>query len=86
MKFPKGKYSAEQRAWCENYESRTGFDPLMEDFEAGNETFYEAATKSVSWFEDHSCDAFLSVSSNIPGFHAAFRAKLDAAYTPNKLG
>jgi hypothetical protein len=86
MKFPKGKYTAEQRAWCENYESRTGFEPLMDDFEARNETFYEAATKSVSWFEDHSSDALLSVSSNIPGFDAAFLAKLDAADRPNQLG
>ncbi len=86
MKFEKGMYSGEQRAWCENYQSRTGFEPLMEDFEAGNETFYQGATKSVSWFEDHSNDALLSVSSNIPGFDAAIQAHLDANEVHQKRG
>jgi hypothetical protein len=40
MRFPKGKYTKEQREWCVLYEARTGFDPMMDDFEAGNETFY----------------------------------------------
>ncbi|CAB3735052.1 hypothetical protein LMG22037_05927 [Paraburkholderia phenoliruptrix] len=78
MKFHKGKYTKEQQAWCENYEARTDFDPLMDDFEAGNETFYEAAQKSIRWFEDHSSDALNSISHNVPGWEAALDAEMDA--------
>ncbi|CAE6820399.1 hypothetical protein R70006_06170 [Paraburkholderia domus] len=86
MKFLKGKYTQAQQAWCENYEARTGFDPLMDDFEAGNESFYEGATKSVSWYEDHSNDALLSISNAIPGFDDAFRARLEASDAVPKHG
>lgn len=78
MNFAKDKYTKDQREWCERYEARTGFDPMMDDYEAGNVTFYEAAQKSVSWFEDHAADAMNAISNNIPGWEAAFDAKLDA--------
>lgn len=62
MVLTKKVYTADQRRWCENYEDRTGFEPLMEDFEAGDETFAQAAQKSVVWFEDWSSDALLFIS------------------------
>jgi len=68
MEFDAKNYSAEQIAWCKKYEKETGFEPLMFDFEAGNETFYEAARKSVGWFEDWANDALLRVTADeIPG-------------------
>lgn len=41
----------EQVEWCENYMRVTGFEPLMDDFKSGAETFEQAARKSVNWFE-----------------------------------
>lgn len=66
MEFDTKKYSAEQIAWCKEYEKETGFEPLMCDFEAGNETFYEAARKSVGWFEDWAIDALLRITRTAP--------------------
>lgn len=43
-------YTPEQRAWCEEYQRQTTFEALMDDFEAGNETFIVAAKKSTAWF------------------------------------
>jgi hypothetical protein len=78
MTFPTGKYTKVQRAWCENYEARTGFDPLMDDFESGNETFRQAAQRSIRWFEDHAADALNAISHDVPGWEAAFNAEFDA--------
>lgn len=64
MKFPKKLYTKIQRKWCENYQSVTGFEPLMDDYEAGNRTFQQAANLSVWWFEDWSNDAFLKCDFN----------------------
>lgn len=61
------RMTKEQRAWCKNYERETGFDPLMDDFLYGNESFVEGALKSVRWFEDWSSDAHLNIGRNIPG-------------------
>jgi hypothetical protein len=56
-----------QREWCKNYEEATTFDPLMDDFKAGNESFVDAAHKSNKWFENWANDAYLSISRHIPG-------------------
>lgn len=68
MKFAAGKYDAAQKAWCKKYEYETGFEPLMCDYEAGNEKFHEAARKSIVWFEDWSSDALLKITRcRLPG-------------------
>lgn len=56
-----------QREWCLNYKKATTFEPLMDDFLAGNCTFVEAAKRSNVWFDDWSSDAYLSISRQIPG-------------------
>ena len=62
------KYSAEQLRWCRMYEAETGWTALMHEFEVGNETFYEAARKSIGWFESWASDALLRVTAHsIPG-------------------
>lgn len=69
MKYPKSKYTEDQREWCERYEQETGFDPhAMGDYEAGNLTFIQAAQNSIQWFEDWSSDAHLRITKGgIPG-------------------
>ena len=62
----KRKLTPKQRAWCKHYEQHTTFEPMMDDFLAGNESFVAAAKASVRWFEDWSSDAHLAVM-NIPG-------------------
>lgn len=69
--YDRTKYTDEQWAWCEKYESRTGFDPMMSDFETGEENFYQAAQKSIQWYESHSSDAYLAISANVPGLEIA---------------
>ena len=62
------KYDHKQRQWCIAYETETGFDPMMDDYEAGLQTFAEAAVASLRWYEDHTRDAHLRISSKtIPG-------------------
>lgn len=61
------KLNKAQKAWCTRYENETGFDALMDDFLAGNETFLFAAKNSVRWFEDWSSNAYLNISRNYPG-------------------
>lgn len=61
-------YDKRQQNWCEYYERTTGFEPLMCDYEAGNETFVEAAEKSNQWYEDHTTDTYLAITREwIPG-------------------
>lgn len=69
MKFPKGKYTNEQKEWCRLYERETGFDPhAMADYEAGHLSFVQAAKDSINWFESWSCDVFLRITKKpIPG-------------------
>lgn len=52
------KMSAKQTAWCKAYEDATTFEPLMDDFLAGDETFAQAAQKSRHWFNDWVVEAF----------------------------
>lgn len=67
-KYPLPKFTKAQQAWCVEYEQWTGFEPLTGDYEAGHETFVEAAKKSVVWYEGHTQDMHLRISSmKIPG-------------------
>lgn len=61
------QYTPQQREWCEKYERETTFEPLMCDFEAGNETFLAAAKNSRAWFESWAGDAYLRGCDDIPG-------------------
>ena len=57
----------DQARWIKNYRQQTTFEPLMDDFFEGSETFVDAAHKSNRWFESWSSDAYLAVSRHIPG-------------------
>lgn len=67
-KWPADKFDEAQRAWCEHYERETDFEPQMDDYIAGNQTFVEAARAAVAWFELHTRDQFQRMSDpTIPG-------------------
>lgn len=63
----KVRMTKEQREWCKQYKQQTTFEPLMDDFLAGNKTFVQAAKLSNRWFEDWSSDAYLNITRHIPG-------------------
>lgn len=60
------KLTAKQKAWCQAYENSTTFEPLMDDFLAGNVSFVRAAKHSRDWFESWMNDAFRGIP-DIPG-------------------
>lgn len=62
----KRRYTAEQRRWCETYRSETGFTPIMDSFENGRATFYEAAAIAIRWYEAHSSDVHLRIQRALP--------------------
>jgi len=45
--------SQRRAKWCSDYKKATSFEPLMDDFIAGNETFQQAAEASIEWFRDY---------------------------------
>ena len=61
------RMTAEQRAWCKLYEDETTFEPLMDDFLYGNESFFDAARNSARWFEDWASNSHLNITQKIPG-------------------
>ena len=65
--FDRSKYTDEQWEWCVRYEDLTGFDPMMGDFENGVKTFVDAAQFSCEWYAEHTDDAYLKITRNIPG-------------------
>lgn len=85
-RWPAKHYNARQRAWCARYLHQTTFDPLMDDYEAGNESFVSAAKKSAQWYEDHTNDAYLRITDGcIPGDEfddAALAEKREGAEKP----
>ncbi len=80
MKFPKGKFSPEQRAWCKEYKDLTGWEPhAMQDYILGAKSFTEAAADSIGWFESWSGHVKLTLmrlpvpeseNENLPEFSA----------------
>ena len=63
QKWPPPKYTEAQKKWCDDYESWTGFEPLMGDYEEGRRTFEESPKSSVRLYEMHTMDMHLRVSS-----------------------
>jgi hypothetical protein len=59
MNLKNKRYTKKQRLWCENYQNETTFEPMMGDYELGNENFSQAARKSVDWFDGWASDALL---------------------------
>lgn len=49
----KRKFTKKQSEWCKFYQRQTSFEPLMDDYLAGNESFAQAAAGSIEWFSDY---------------------------------
>jgi hypothetical protein len=62
------KRHPKQLAWIKLYEERTGFVPLikLDELEDGKIGFEEYAKANVKWYENHSQDAYLAISRDIP--------------------
>lgn len=60
--------NAAQRQWLKRYESETGFEPMyQEDLDAETMSFAEVARRNAKWYEQHTNDAYLRITSYIPG-------------------
>lgn len=70
------KYTSKQKAWLALYKNRTGFDALMEEFESGEVSFYRAAINSCRWWEDHSNDALIAITLEVPGSEQASHERI----------
>lgn len=58
----------EQRAWLQQYENQTGFEPMRQDeLDSGELTFAEVAQQNIDWFEAWAADAHLAIQRNVPG-------------------
>ncbi|HFH3494436.1 hypothetical protein [Pseudomonas aeruginosa] len=56
-----------QRAWLEQYERETTFEPMYQDeLDSGEMTWAEVARRNIDWFEDWSSDAHLRIQRNNP--------------------
>ncbi|MBZ3677443.1 hypothetical protein J1N39_23485 [Pseudomonas aeruginosa] len=61
------KATPEQRAWLEQYESQTGFEPLHQDeLDSGEMTFALVAQANVDWFEAWAMDTHKAIQTNNP--------------------
>lgn len=63
QKWTSEHYNDAQKQWCDDYESWTGFEPIMADYEAGRASFLSCAKASVRWYEMHTADMHLRISS-----------------------
>lgn len=50
--YPRKHYTVAQRAWCIRYETETLFEPVMDEYEAGNCTFEAAQAWNKQWLLD----------------------------------
>lgn len=56
-----------QRAWLEQYENQSGFEPLhQDDLDNGGMTFAQVAQTNIDWFEAWAADAHLAIQKNNP--------------------
>ncbi len=57
-----------QKAWLVMYEETTGFEPMhQEELDSGAMTFQEVRRSNIGWYDDHTTDIFLKVSSSAKG-------------------
>lgn len=58
--------NSRRRAWVELYKEQTGFDALMDDYYAGNESFKAAAAHSVQWYRDYFEETERAITRKVP--------------------
>lgn len=50
--YPRKHYTPAQRNWCIRYETETLFEPVMGEYEAGEQTFEQAQAWNKQWLLD----------------------------------
>ncbi|NWD57228.1 hypothetical protein HX878_21090 [Pseudomonas veronii] len=56
-----------QRAWLEQYERTTTFEPIhQEELDNGEMTFAQVARANIDWFESWADDTHLAIQKNNP--------------------
>ncbi len=64
------RLTVEQNKWLSDYYDMTGFEPMhLEEIEMGTMSFDKAARENIDWYEDHSSEAFLTITQeyhNLP--------------------
>ncbi|MFL1480959.1 hypothetical protein [Pseudomonas grimontii] len=61
------KASPAQRAWLEQYEKQSGFEPMHQnDLDSGEMTFAQVAQTNIDWFESWAADTHLAIQKNNP--------------------
>ena len=66
----------EQRAWLEQYERETTFEPMHQDeLDAGEMTFAQVTRANIDWFEAWADDAHLAIQKNNPAEWDEFDAE-----------
>jgi hypothetical protein len=61
------KATPAQRAWLEQYESISGFEPqYQEELDSGEMTFEQVSRANIDWFESWSDETHLAIQKNNP--------------------
>lgn len=59
--------TAEQRAWLEQYEKESTFEPIhQEALDSGEMSWRDVVQANVDWFESWSMDTLLRIQNNNP--------------------
>lgn len=59
--------TAAQRAWLEQYENETTFEPMHQaELDSGEMTWAQVAQANIDWFESWAMDAHLRIQKNNP--------------------
>ena len=60
------KVTKPQRAWLENYESSTGFEPMhQEELDRSPQTFAAVARRNIEWFKNWSTECELHLGAEL---------------------
>ncbi|WP_456293317.1 hypothetical protein [Pseudomonas sp. AK106] len=67
MTITSTKATPAQRAWLEQYENISGFEPMyQDDLDSGEMTFDQVAQGNIDWFESWSAETHLAIQKNNP--------------------
>lgn len=67
MPITSTKATPAQRAWLEQYENLSGFEPLHQDeLDSGGMTFAKVAQANIDWFEAWAADTHLAIQKKNP--------------------
>lgn len=62
-KYARFNFTQDQIKWLADYEEITGFEPMVDESDGGDADFDEIYFKNVSWYEDHTSQCLLDIST-----------------------